>query len=120
MQPAACKRRDLSNVADSGAPALAGANRAKVITGARVQTEELGLMRVAEDAMVGSMCSLALPQRHASSLCAESLQQRLLNDSTIAVPIMPGPRCLMRISAQLYHDLADYRALAAALAALGG
>jgi isopenicillin-N epimerase len=53
-----------------------------------------------------------------SPLYLDPLQDRLLNEHSIEVPIIPWPRPphrLLRISAQLYNSLPQYERLAQAL-----
>ena len=72
--------------------------------------------------MIGSLSSLPLPDGDGtppgSALYTDPLQDRLLEDYAIEVPIVPWPgppQRLLRISAQIYNRTTDYRRLAAAL-----
>jgi isopenicillin-N epimerase len=75
----------------------------------------------APDAMLGAMAAVPLPdgtQTVAPSLYGDPLQDRLLFEHNIEVPIVPWPqppKRLLRISAQLYNELSDYEKLAKAL-----
>ena len=71
--------------------------------------------------MIGSLASLPLPdgapEPPSSPLYTDPLQDRLLFEHRIEVPIVPWPKTpkrLVRISAQLYNDLQDYERLAEA------
>ncbi len=72
--------------------------------------------------MIGSLVSLPLPDGSpdppASPLYTDPLQDRLLFEHRIEVPVVPWPappKRLLRISAQLYNDIGDYERLAHAL-----
>lgn len=71
---------------------------------------ELQLEKPAPDEMLGAMASLILPDGD-----GEALQNRLLFEHGIEVPVMPWPGRVLRISAQLYNSFADYAKLAEAL-----
>jgi isopenicillin-N epimerase len=73
--------------------------------------------------MIGSLAALPLPAASArplrkSPLFLDPLQDKLLHEHAIEVPIIPWPawpqRCL-RVSAQLYNSLPQYEKLAAVL-----
>jgi isopenicillin-N epimerase len=75
--------------------------------------------------MIGSLASIPLPDGDgappSSALYADPLQDRLLAEYGIEVPVIPWPappRRLLRISAQIYNRGDDYRRLADALRAL--
>lgn len=75
----------------------------------------------APDALLGSMAALPLPPRppdEPPGRYGEALQDRLVHEFGIQVPIVPWPQRgqrLVRISAQLYNEPADYERLAGAL-----
>jgi len=74
------------------------------------------------DEMLGAMATLGLPERYqpsgpADKAAAWRLHDRIWAAHRIEAPIMPfGGRLWLRISAQIYNNLDDYRILAAALA----
>ena len=75
--------------------------------------------------MLGTLAALPLPPSGSppptSPLYVSPLQDALFERHRIEVPIVPWPRHpdrLVRISAFLYNDDADYERLAAALTAL--
>ena len=90
--------------------------------GRRELNTTLGLADAAPESMLGSMAAITLPdgnpEPRASAFDVDPLQRALFDDHGLEVPISPWPRPdsrLLRISAQAYNDLADYRRLAAAL-----
>jgi isopenicillin-N epimerase len=79
------------------------------------------------DECIGSMASVPLPdtpaeRRPGPPLYIDPLQDQLLFEHGIEVPVVPWPRFpkrLLRISAQSYNETADYEKLARALKAEG-
>jgi isopenicillin-N epimerase len=76
--------------------------------------------------MIGSLASLPLPDGDGrisdSPLYADPLQDRLLQQFQIEVPVIPWPappKRLIRISGQVYNRPGDYESLGLALQALG-
>jgi isopenicillin-N epimerase len=73
--------------------------------------------------MLGSIASLPLPDATSSApppspLYADPLQELLLRNYQIEVPVIPWPappKRLLRISAQLYNSLPQYQQLLDAL-----
>lgn len=98
-------------------------NRALALAGRRVLCETLGIQPPCPDAMIGSLAAVPLPDASAASpsrspLYLDPLQDWLWDRERIEVPIVPWPappRRLLRISAQLYNALPQYRKLANAL-----
>jgi isopenicillin-N epimerase len=76
--------------------------------------------------MIGSLAAIPLPDAESieppvSPLYLDELQEELLARSGIEVPVIPWPappKRLLRVSAQLYNSLPQYRRLAAALGRL--
>ena len=100
-----------------------------VLAGRRVVCEALGIEPPCPDEWIGSLASLPLPDATTSTpskspLYLDPLQDWLMENGKIEVPILPWPappKRLIRISAQLYNSLPQYRQLARALKkALGG
>jgi isopenicillin-N epimerase len=119
--------RFMGGLLPGGWPALREHNRALVLEGRTTLCAALGLTPPCPDDMIGSLCSLPLPDGDGappeSALYTDPLQDRLLEDFAIEVPIVPWPappQRLLRISAQVYNRPADYRRLAAALRTLLG
>jgi isopenicillin-N epimerase len=97
-------------------------NHELAIEGRRILCEALSIEEPAPDQMLGAMASLPLPDgRQAdlkTALYGDPLQDALIDRHRIEVPVVPWPgppKRLLRISAQLYNDRADYEALAEAL-----
>lgn len=102
-------------------------NRALALEGRDVLLEALGAKKLVPDALTGSMAVAPLPDSEGppprSPLYSDPLQDALLFDHRIEVPIVPFPapsRRLIRISAQRYNARGDYERLAAALVKLLG
>jgi isopenicillin-N epimerase len=76
--------------------------------------------------MIGALASVPLPDGDGTTegpLYGDPLQRALVLQHGIEVPIVPWParqRRLVRISAQVYNTLEQYRRLADALSALVG
>ncbi|HEY0160159.1 MAG TPA: aminotransferase class V-fold PLP-dependent enzyme [Thermoanaerobaculia bacterium] len=88
-------------------------NRALALAARDLLCASLSVPAPAPDEMLGAMA--AVPLRDGP---AESLQDALLFEHQIEVPVIPwpaAPKRLVRISAQLYNELADYEKLAEAL-----
>lgn len=100
------------------------ANRALALEGRAILCQAIGIRPPAPDAMIGSIASVPLPDGKstaAPSLYGDPIQDRLLFECAIEVPVVPWPRPphrLIRISAQLYNDRDDYERLSRALALL--
>jgi len=107
-----------------GWPEVMRRNHALALLARDVLCDALEIGRPAPDEMLGSMAAVPLPdgtQTVAPSLYGDPLQDRLFFEHRIEVPIVPWPRPpkrVLRISAQLYNELADYEKLASALRAL--
>ncbi|MGN6651072.1 aminotransferase class V-fold PLP-dependent enzyme [Trinickia sp.] len=103
-----------------GFPALFARNRELAIDAAGVLERALPLVRLAPDAMVGSMVAFQLPEVFASGSgdAAASLQQRLYEVHGIDVSVASWPdarRLALRISAQIYNSIDDFRRLGTVL-----
>jgi isopenicillin-N epimerase len=125
----------IERVFDGGWPAVMDRNRRLAARGRHLMVDALGLddRLPAPAAMLGAMVALPLPEsgslatRSAGSspLDTDPLQQRLLDEFRIEVPIVPWPvpaaepamptRRLIRISAALHNGPDDVERLAAAL-----
>ena len=103
-----------------GLSALYARNRDLAIDAARALGQALPLVRLAPDAMVGSMIAFQLPDPFAFAAgdSAASLQQRLYEVYGIDVSVASLPsqrRLALRISAQIYNSIGDFRRLGAVL-----
>ncbi len=87
-------------------------NRALALLAQKRLAEHLAVPVPAPPDMIGSMAALPLP-----ASAPRDLENRLYEHHRVRVPVFPfGERLLVRVSAQRYNSLADYEALAAALA----
>ena len=113
----------MGSLLPGGWDALRAANRALALEARGVLCDALGVAAPAPDDMVGAMVSLPLPPERFAPTPArdpafeDALQQRLWERHRIEVPVMPwGGRALLRVSAQAYNHVEQYRGLARALA----
>jgi isopenicillin-N epimerase len=107
-----------------GWPEVMASNRAKVLEARAILCQRLGVAPHCPEELVGSMATVALPDGFPavpSALGLDPLQDRLLFEHGIEVPITPWPRPPhrhVRVSAQLYNSRAEYQRLADALVTL--
>ncbi len=101
---------------------LRARNRELALAGWRLLCEALGVEEPCPATMVGSLAAVPLPpstgSEGPSALSVAPLQRRLRDDYRIqaAVVSWPGPPArTLRISAQIYNELAEYELLAAAV-----
>jgi isopenicillin-N epimerase len=95
-------------------------NHALAIAARRTLCQALGIEPPCPDECLGSLASLPLPDAldatpPSSPLYTDALQDRLLAEYGIEVPVIPWPappKRLLRVSAQLYNALSDYERLA--------
>lgn len=95
-----------------GWPEVMRRNRELALLGRDIVCDALHVGKPAPDEMLGAMAAILLPD---GTLSGEALQDALLFEHHIEVPVMPWPNRLLRISAQLYNEVADYEKLADAL-----
>jgi isopenicillin-N epimerase len=104
-----------------GWPEVMRRNHALALLARDLLCDTLGIRPPAPDAMLGAMAALPIPDAMPNAdpwLFGDPLMDKLLFAHGIEVPIVPWPqppKRLLRISAQLYNELADYEKLAAAL-----
>jgi len=106
-----------------GWPAIRRRNRRLALAAQSVLCEALEIDPPCPSSMVGSMVALPLPAakrvvQPKSPLYEDPLQDRLLRETRIEVPVIPWPappQRLVRASAQLYNHLPQYGALAECL-----
>jgi isopenicillin-N epimerase len=118
--------RFMGSLLPGGWPEVMKRNRELALAARKVLCELLGIASPCSDAFIGSLVSLPLPDAtdatpSKSPLYLDPLQDRLLAEHGIEVPIIPWPappKRLLRISAQLYNSLPQYERLAGALRAL--
>jgi isopenicillin-N epimerase len=102
--------RTMASLVEGGWPEVMRRNRELALNARDLLCDELRLDKPAPDEMIGSMTSVILPDGD-----RDALQNRLLFEHHIEVPIMPWPGRVLRVSAQLYNSIADYEKLAHAL-----
>ena len=116
--------RFVGSLAPGGWAEVMRRNRALALRGRDILIQALGIDKPAPDEMLGSMATVPLWTAAASAAPAgegagapqnDPLQDALLEQFKIEVPIMPWPARLLRISAQLYNEERDYVYLAGAL-----
>ncbi|MFQ5966675.1 MAG: aminotransferase class V-fold PLP-dependent enzyme [Acidimicrobiia bacterium] len=113
----------MSDLVPGGWAEVMDTNRTLALAGRDIVTQSLGVEDPAPDEMIGSMASVPLPDAEdadppESSLYGDPLQDDLLSRWRIEVPLVPWPawpKRLVRISAQLYNEPAQYELLARAL-----
>ncbi|MBI5818006.1 MAG: aminotransferase class V-fold PLP-dependent enzyme [Verrucomicrobia bacterium] len=106
-----------------GWPEVMRRNRALALAGRKILCDALGIALPCPEKLIGSLASIPIADAAddgtpASPLYADPLQDRLRLRHRIEVPIIPWPappKRLLRISAQLYNSLPQYRLLAGAL-----
>jgi isopenicillin-N epimerase len=102
--------RFIGSLLPGGWPEVMQRNHDLVLRGRDIVARALGITPPVPDSMIGSMAALPLPPGDRNAL-----QDALLEQFHIEVPIMPWPGRLLRISAQLYNEVSDYERLADAL-----
>jgi isopenicillin-N epimerase len=111
---------------DGGWPAIRRRNRKLALAARDVLCDTLGADAPCPDSMIGSLASIPLPRSphpvmSRSPLYLDPLQDALLEAHRIEVPVIPWPGPsdrVLRVSAQLYNRLPEYRRLASALVPL--
>jgi isopenicillin-N epimerase len=102
----------------AGWPETMRRNRELALLARDLLCDALGVTPAVPDHMLGAMATIRLPDGQATaapSLYGDPLQDQLLFEHNIEVPIVPWPeppRRLLRISAHLHNELADYEKLA--------
>ena len=103
-----------------GDGALRLRNHGLAVSAAALLAQCWGTEVGAPEDMLGAMAVVRLPgQRPATPEAAHALNNALWERHRIEVPVMAiGPHLWLRISAQIYNELADYERLAEAVATL--
>lgn len=116
--------RFLGTLFPGGWPELYDTNRALAIAARALLAGLLGVPLPAPASLLGSMATLPLPATFQRPVFRgerlDPLQDRLLETHLVEIPIVrwgTPPRRHLRLSAQAYNHLEDYRALAQALTA---
>jgi isopenicillin-N epimerase len=113
--------RFMGSIVEGGWPEVMRRNHELALRARDLLCTRLGIQNPAPDDMLGSMAAMPLPDGEAyvtTSLYGDPLQDALLFDHGIEVPIVPWPRAgnrVLRVSAQLYNAIEDYEKLADAL-----
>jgi isopenicillin-N epimerase len=113
--------RFLPSLVDGGWPEVMQRNHALALRARDILCHALEIEKPAPDDMLGSMAAFPLPDgtaTEAPSLYGDPLQDVLLEQYRIEVPVVPWPhppKRLLRVSAQLYNRVEEYERLASAL-----
>jgi isopenicillin-N epimerase len=113
--------RFIPSLVEGGWPEVMRRNRALALQARDILCDALGIPHPAPDDMLGSMAAVPLPDGDATtapSLYGDPLQDALLFEEKIEVPIAPWPHPgnrVLRVSAQLYNTVDEYRRLAEAV-----
>ncbi|MFL5291993.1 MAG: aminotransferase class V-fold PLP-dependent enzyme [Myxococcales bacterium] len=108
--------RFFESIVPGGFAEMMRRNRALALEARRLLCLALGIREPAPESMIGSLATVPLPDGP-----AEPLQRALWEKRRIEVPLwnFPAyPRRILRVSAQVYNSLDDYRALGEALPSL--
>lgn len=107
-----------------GWPALQQRNHALALEAREILCSFLEIDPPVPDEMIGTMAAVPLPDGDANaapSLYGDPLQDALLDRFGVEVPIIPWPSVphrLVRVSAQIYNERADYETLVRAMETL--
>lgn len=113
--------RFLGRLLPGGWRELMERNHALAIAARRLLCEALEIPEPCPEEMIGSMAAIPLPPKLGgprAKTWPDPLQDKLFREHGIEVPVFPWPtpdKKLLRISAQLYNQLPQYRLLARAL-----
>lgn len=116
--------RFMAALLPGGWPEIMNRNRSLILAARAKICHTLQIPLPCPDSIIGSLASFPLPDAREvkapkSPLYLDPLQEQLMAEEQIEVPIVPWPappRRLLRISAQLYNHLGDYDRLCEALA----
>jgi isopenicillin-N epimerase len=114
----------MASAVEGGWPEVMHRNHDLAMRARDVLCASLRIDNPAPDEMLGSMAALPLPDGTgtlAPSLYGDPLQDALLDEHQIEVPIVPWPqppKRVLRVSAQLYNTIGEYEGLASALQTL--
>src|SRR5439155_17675295 len=99
----------MDSLLDGGWPEVMRRNRALALQARDILCDTLRIPHPAPDAMIGSMAAVPLPDSQvteAPQLYGDALQDALLFEDKIEVPIVPWPhpgKRILRVSAQVYN-----------------
>ena len=120
--------RYVGSLLAGGWPEVMRRNHALAVSGRNIICRALGITPPCPDELIGSLASTPLPDATESApqnspLYMDPLQEKLLREYSIEVPIIPWPappKRWVRISAQLYNRESQYARLGEALKVLTG
>ncbi|MBK4730079.1 aminotransferase class V-fold PLP-dependent enzyme [Oxynema sp. CENA135] len=107
----------IASLLPGGWDAVMARNRALVLEARQMVVEALDVALPCPDELIASMASIPLPEGVRADR-ASSLERQLRDRYQIQTKIMPAidrPGCVLRLSAQLYNSIEQYRKLAQAL-----
>ena len=113
--------RFMAAVVPGGWPEVMRRNHELALRARDILVAALSIDPPVPDALLGSMAAVPLPDgtsTTAPAMYGDPLQDRLLENHGIEVPVVPWPappKRLLRVSAQLYNQEDEYRLLAEAL-----
>ncbi len=114
--------RCMGSLLPGGWEELRGSNHAKAVAARRTLLTQLDVGAPCPEEMLGSMAAIPLPGKASEGLWTgferDALQAALVERHGIEVPVFtwsPGPLRILRISAQLYNEPAEYERLADAV-----
>ena len=117
--------RFMGSLLPGGWPELRQRNRSLALEAREILCAALEIQCPCPEEMIGSLASFPLPDGDggpsSSPLYTDPLQDELLEDYEIEVPVIPwpaSPNRLVRISAQIYNDRSQFDRLGQALRAL--
>jgi isopenicillin-N epimerase len=106
----------VENLLPNGWEELRAKNRNLILEARQIISNKFQLNLPCPDDLIGSMASLPLNQIFShSNLSAELLQNKLLKEFNIEIPLIPFPSSqdkIMRLSAQIYNTIDEYIYLA--------
>jgi isopenicillin-N epimerase len=106
----------MGNAHPDGWEGVRSANHTLVLEGRRIVADALGLGPGPGEEWIGSMAALVLPGEPEEGVIVDELTSRLRHNHAIEVPVFSWQgRRILRLSAQRYNRLDDYRRLVDAL-----
>lgn len=116
----------LGELVDGGWPEIYHRNRTLALEARSLLHDLLGTEPIAPDEMIGSLAAVRLPDGEATDASPgppffDPIQDALVQKYGIEVPVIPWPappRRMLRVSAHLYNERADYERLTEALSEL--
>lgn len=115
--------RVVGSLLPGGWPEVMARNHALALAGRKLLCDALQIPPPCPDELIGSMASVPIPDAPANEaadfpLYLDPLQDELLREHNIEVPVIPwpaSPKRLIRISCQLYNSIGQYELLARVL-----